>query len=784
MIRRYSAMLLLLVSVWASSAHAGPKSDRIESISPEAALPGAQVTITGRGFGGPNVRVTVAGAPARIVAANGHRVTFVVPGQVPAGPAVVTAMNPGGRIGSIAFTVLSPRPHAIAPDVSRTATVSVSELGGAVTAQAASGATFRLEVPAAAVSSPTTISVTPVRAVANLPLTGELAFGVVLQPAGLRFDRPATLTITLPAGTDPSDLFGFLFDDSGGNFEILRVTASGTTLSMQVPHFSVAGAAQGTLEDFAGNVQPLLDALPLNLPPTQVTGLVTQLHEWLDRFGTDLCAQTTLCDQVVEIANQSIELHRDAAIATAGDRVRQEDPFGAYSVLQGVVSLATQLAAVGDLAEELRFPGFDDMPDVSVLGPTFVSIIDLAKTQALANPRVGLFALFIDLMSDAALLGLEQALGHARSQLADLLEELLERGRNRCETDPDAGEALLNLLRTAGLDRQTLDAISTGLPNRLDEAWAGCRIVITPANPTVVRGKQLQLTATAVGMDPGFIWTLAHPGVGGSIDPTSGLYTAGNVAHGFYARATSTSDPARYKGVTIAVIEVGVQVEPATVAVDAGATVSFTATVTNTTNTAVTWSVFNGGGTIDQQGTFTAGTTPGTYTVIATSVDDPLSLAFSTVTIRPVPVLQGRVTARMELHGAVTSTVEEWTVDLQVRNGTLVATGTFSVTETASFECGPITTRTAGTITSARFVPSSDPSQVFLHVEQAGERTRSGCGETTGPEAVGPMSGNTFFGTATHQNGRIVAIDFTYSESYNFPGSTGSYTQTGVLVER
>jgi plastocyanin len=362
---------------------------------------------------------------------------------------------------------------------------------------------------------------------------------------------------------------------------------------------------------------------------------------------------------------------------------------------------------------------------------------------------------------------------------------LVERGRTLCESNPDAGETLLNLFRD-GFEAETLEEISPGLAHRHHEAWAGCRIVITPANPSVIRGKQLQLTATAVGMDPGFIWTLGDPGVAGSIDPTSGLYSAPNIAHAFYARATSTSNPERYKGVTIRVIEVGVQVQPATVTVDAGSTVSFSATVTNTTNTAVTWSLFNGGGTIDQQGRFTAGTTPGTYTVIATSVDDPLSLAFSTVTIRPVavPVLQGRVTARMELHGAVTSTVEEWTVDLQVRNGMLVATGTFNVTETASFECGPITTRTVGTITGARFLTSPDPSQVSLQVDQVGERTRSGCGETTGPEPVGPMSGNTFFGTATRQNGRIVAIDFNYSESYDFPGSTGSYTQSGLLVER
>ncbi len=52
---------------------------------------------------------------------------------------------------------------------------------------------------------------------------------------------------------------------------------------------------------------------------------------------------------------------------------------------------------------------------------------------------------------------------------------------------------------------------------------------------------------------------------------------------------------------------------------------TFTATVTGATNTAVTWELVEGtsAGTITQGGVFTASTTPGTYHVIARSVEDP-----------------------------------------------------------------------------------------------------------------------------------------------------------------
>ena len=82
-----------------------PQAGQIDTISPSCASVGAQVTITGQGFGAQNLGIAVGGVPAQVVNANGYSATFNVPAGVQLGPTTVTATNPGGQIGSIAFKV-------------------------------------------------------------------------------------------------------------------------------------------------------------------------------------------------------------------------------------------------------------------------------------------------------------------------------------------------------------------------------------------------------------------------------------------------------------------------------------------------------------------------------------------------------------------------------------------------------------------------------------------------------------------------------------------------------
>lgn len=108
-------------------------------------------------------------------------------------------------------------------------------------------------------------------------------------------------------------------------------------------------------------------------------------------------------------------------------------------------------------------------------------------------------------------------------------------------------------------------------------------------------------------------------------------------------------------------LEVGnaaaVEVLPETATVAPGGTVDFNATVFALSDASVSWDLPDGGGTIDANGLFTAGSQAGTYAVRATSVADPAVTAEATVTITEdsggggtsppsAPVRIGRLEAR------------------------------------------------------------------------------------------------------------------------------------------
>jgi hypothetical protein len=91
---------------------------------------------------------------------------------------------------------------------------------------------------------------------------------------------------------------------------------------------------------------------------------------------------------------------------------------------------------------------------------------------------------------------------------------------------------------------------------------------------------------------------------------------------------------------TPAALAIGVAVVPATAGLLEGTTQQFTATVTGTNNTAVTWSVPEGppGGTVDANGLYTAPAAVGTFHVIATSAADTSKTASAAVSVSTLKI--------------------------------------------------------------------------------------------------------------------------------------------------
>ncbi|MGA9669805.1 MAG: hypothetical protein WBQ94_11380, partial [Terracidiphilus sp.] len=138
---------------------------------------------------------------------------------------------------------------------------------------------------------------------------------------------------------------------------------------------------------------------------------------------------------------------------------------------------------------------------------------------------------------------------------------------------------------------------------------------------------------------------------------------------------------------------ISVTVSPNSASVAAGGTAQFTATVTGTTNTAVTWTAT--GGTISSSGLFTAGSTAGAFQVKATSVQDTSQSATASVTVMaaaPIsvtvsPAITSVYTGGTQQFGASVTGTSNTTVNWTATGGTVTSAGLFTAgTTTGSFQ--------------------------------------------------------------------------------------------------
>jgi len=180
-------------------------------------------------------------------------------------------------------------------------------------------------------------------------------------------------------------------------------------------------------------------------------------------------------------------------------------------------------------------------------------------------------------------------------------------------------------------------------------------ISISPTSATLAAGGMQSFTAAVQGaMDTNVIWQVNQVTGGSSatgIIDSTGSYTAPLVQSQtvFTVTAAATADTSITASASVTVTPVvKVTVSPSNVAVETNHTQQFSATVVNTTNTAVTWQVNGviGGnstvGKIDVNGLYTAPGSvpaPATVTVTAISVADPTKSDSASVTISLTPVL-------------------------------------------------------------------------------------------------------------------------------------------------
>jgi hypothetical protein len=134
-----------------------------------------------------------------------------------------------------------PAPHpasvTVSLDPAHTATARVPITGGTIQATGPDGTVYTLTVPADALISDTTITMTPISDVDGLDVSGGRFAGVQLEPDGLRFLQALTLRISPPEGAH-QDAVALSYHGSGSEVHRVPLTPDPELLEIHLMHFS------------------------------------------------------------------------------------------------------------------------------------------------------------------------------------------------------------------------------------------------------------------------------------------------------------------------------------------------------------------------------------------------------------------------------------------------------------------------------------------------------------------------------------------------------------------
>ena len=475
------------------------------------------------------------------------------------------------------------------PETELAATAEIGPDGGEVSAVGGDGTVYRLEVPEGALVSETAITITPVSAIPDLPLTGGLLAAVELAPDGLQLWQPATLTIELPSAPDPADLAGFGWTGAGENVHLSLVQVEGSVLTLGVTHFSGAGAAIVAPENLA--------AL-LALPPGSVEqqylnqfgsvdiddplSLVAWLKAWYDGGVAALLGDATASDDAlleglsefvswnakIEDVIVGIGVDPDFFLGLDGfalaNRIDEGLALAATALREGVIRNDVECLAEEDLAyaeAELRWQAIaqslglatpENGLDLATVMSDFCAEVVYDTLDYPQAPQVGApgtLTVKVGVAID----------GGAPSFDADFTVDVFPEGteeefvvsfdapggEGQADFTPDGSEELALQIDACLFAPDDYPVLSDG--KLCQDALVVRGFDVTPETAELEPGEQQSFEALLYGAPhPGVTWTAT----GGTITP-GGVYTAGDVAGTFTVTATSSSGHSETASVTI-----------------------------------------------------------------------------------------------------------------------------------------------------------------------------------------------------------------------------------------
>jgi hypothetical protein len=258
-------------------------------------------------------------------------------------------------------------------------------------------------------------------------------------------------------------------------------------------------------------------------------------------------------------------------------------------------------------------------------------------------------------------------------------------------------------------------------------------VTISPTAAQVLVAGHQQFTATVTGTSKTSVsWSIAGSGCSGAACGSisaSRLYTAPPTVPNppqVSVTATSAADPTKSATASVTIIPpVAVTVSPASIQILTGGHRQFTATVTGTSNTAVSWSGSCSGcggatcGSISTTGLYTAPASapaPNHVRVIATSVADRTKSGSATVTITgPISVSIAPTAAQVVIGGS-----QQFSATVTGISNTKVSWSVAGSGCTGA-ACGTIS------LSGLYFAPAAvpNPAQVFVTATSVADATKS-----------------------------------------------------------
>jgi hypothetical protein len=156
--------------------------------------------------------------------------------------------NPSGTFASVGDTKAFVGGRKVAPvrDAVSAVSADLDATGGSFSATGADGTVFTLEVPPQALTSPETITLTPVSSVGGFPFSGGFHTGVEIEPEGLRLLTPATLSIRPAAPLPLNQTLTYAYAKGGEDFILYpRLNDAADVIQIPLFHFSGYGSGGG-----------------------------------------------------------------------------------------------------------------------------------------------------------------------------------------------------------------------------------------------------------------------------------------------------------------------------------------------------------------------------------------------------------------------------------------------------------------------------------------------------------------------------------------------------------